>query len=384
MARRARMPARLREQDLGTLDAAQVPLRHRLRTRLGKLALALRLHRPAAGLLRSAARSAPRYRAPAVMLSRLGHRTGDDRGALLAASRFFAAALNPGPLRGACDRLFERGAGLGDVAALLHDVAGEVRIANPMRERILRAAAPADAAAWNRQVDYGALTAQMMSSWVRCRPDERALAQVCEPIDWTPLERTREAGRPVLVAVSHIGPELVNLLGLMRAGFPLLLVVTARQLRPLPHVEIIRAQQARGRGMQLVRMARKLRRGVVVAASPDERFGGDLVDASFFGAPVRLSPAHATIAHLTGAASFGVWTDLTPGARLRQHLVEMPAPGPELAEDAWTAAWLRAYVGSIEARLLENPELIRLFGGIWRRGNWTAEETARYRAATGG
>jgi len=186
-----------------------------------------------------------------------------------------------------------------------------------------------------------------------------AIDRLVDPTDFAAMERAAGAKpRGLLFVGAHLGPLGVAPY-LVARRFPDLLVGVWSPQPGLPgvRVEVLANPEARRRF--LVEALRRLRGGGQVFIGADGR--SDPFRAHpFLGGTVKLSCGPATLARVSGAATFAVGTAWS-GRRLA--LRHGPVIDPEIPRsdaETWETAWQRALLAFIEEHVRHHPESVGL------------------------
>ena len=227
--------------------------------------------------------------------------------------------------------------------------------------------APADRAAWEAEVTLVNRIDTLMLDWVECRPERAAelvpyLGDLQQGGDV--LRAALGPGKGVFMATAHIG--------LLLGGPPALhaLGVDAAWLSSVPNfldrayfrnlISTSSENQATiGRSI-----LKALRRGAVVGIAIDGlSLRGDR-SYPLFDKQVQLSDFLPRMAYRFAVRSFFPrlpWA----GAGMAGDVLPLPDPLPGESEDAFVARWMAAYLGQVEAFILDHPTSIRASGGFW-------------------
>lgn len=216
---------------------------------------------------------------------------------------------------------------------------------------------------------FGALAAQYSMSYMRgyaidlTPAQRRELADICADLDGAPFGAHVQAGRPVVVALSHSGMWHM-LSGRLRT-------------LPLPVVQI-GANNRRGeeegaflstRGnfqTEFLKLIKRIRKApAIISIVADGPYGGDLLEMEFMGRRLSVAQGAAALAYHTGAATFFAGTRWDGG---KVTFYATPGPVAERGMDraAWDRAWYGFYFDCLRDIVRGPPEDMRLYSGVWR------------------
>ena len=184
--------------------------------------------------------------------------------------------------------------------------------------------------------EAGKLTVEVLAVWLN--PPQRLLHYFREVRNFELIERTRAAGRGVVLLTPHLGCFEI-------AGFYFGQKMPLTVLYRPPRKRWLQALMVRGRqrgrtGLATTdlagvrRLLRALRDGEAVGMLPDQapRFG-DGVWAPFFGRPALTMTLSGRLRRATGAAAFMVFAERLPkGGGYRLHIEPLEDPVQDEAE----------------------------------------------------
>lgn len=218
---------------------------------------------------------------------------------------------------------------------------------------------------WCARATWSRAAAAAVRRRLREGRDEE-VRELIEPFDFAELhERRRERG--LLLVGAHLGPPCALRMALVDAGIPLLAITAHAGDESFAAEKIAVFDDARRR-TSLLAARGHLERGGVVHTAADGRHGRRSAVLPTLGRSVEFCVGLPTLARVSRAPALtavALWSN----DRIRVE-IGPPLPEPRDGENAadFDRRWLTAWAGWFEERVRNDPDNIRLRGGILRPG----------------
>lgn len=232
---------------------------------------------------------------------------------------------------------------------------------------LARNCAPADHAAWVREVTAVAAIDRLILDWMECRPDPGAdLAALISGV--VPAQdmvaSALQDGKGVFIAAAHVGLLFGGLAALALGDLPMAFVASAPELGRLAKDGNLISTSTQDKGEIARALIRASRAGKVVAVAIDGAPARTGATYPLFDRQIVLSDFIPRLAWKSGTASFFpsvIWD----GHHARLTLSALPSPKGFPSVEAFVAVWMRAFLDRLESLLLDHPGSARASGGFW-------------------
>jgi tetratricopeptide (TPR) repeat protein len=223
---------------------------------------------------------------------------------------------------------------------------------------------------WSRRALHATYISRLLNSSPTRDED---IGQFIAAIDLTPIETQLQNGRGVILAVTHLGPNISTYLA-HRLPTTALVFQNRHQATPSPAARVVGLAITGNQQEAAASAVTALRSGKILSTSPDidiqlllRREASPLakITSNLFGVEITISNVTAKLSQELKVPSFWFQPEWREG---KIHLTIEPLPCAEENEspDFWYVRWARAYLEKLETFMISAPENQNLDAPIWR------------------